>query len=326
MPMDAGGGGGYTGNPVANAFTNTYNLYNQAYGPQMNAYSSQNAILGSRIGGTGAAYGQQASAMERAYNSQAAGINNSVGAIRAEQAAIPRQLGYYDSRQSTLNQQGFENLADNLRYLGFQDQYTGYQNTFQDLLRQNMQQQRTAFEADRSRNDENLATNINLGWSDAIGRGGASSVGFDDSLKHMVSEHDYANKISNTQQQEAFLAGLKENTGYEQNKTQIEEQKTKINQDSRNIMYDNSLQRLDTAEQEAKLRDRNVQLDYQARGLGLSRDQAYAQLSSGLAKLNLDQYLSVGQLMDQMSSNDIQRQQLASNIFLSAVNSSQQIR
>lgn len=68
-------------------------------------------------------------------------------------------------------------------------------------------------------------------------------------------------------------------------------------------------------EQKAKLDDQNRMLDIKAKEYGIDRQQVEANLQQGLAKLGLDNMTSVNQIMDMLSSNDIQQRAVAENIF-----------
>lgn len=71
----------------------------------------------------------------------------------------------------------------------------------------------------------------------------------------------------------------------------------------------------DRREAKARLDDNNKTLDIKAKEYGIDRQQVQANLQQGLAKLGIDQTTSVNQILDMLSSNDIQQRAVAEQIF-----------
>lgn len=84
-------------------------------------------------------------------------------------------------------------------------------------------------------------------------------------------------------------------------------------------LYDYSLNSLSAKEQIAKLKDRGDQLELQAKNYGLDKDALLAGINATLAQNNLQGILSAGQVLDQMTSNDIQKRQLMNEIVYGGV-------
>lgn len=75
---------------------------------------------------------------------------------------------------------------------------------------------------------------------------------------------------------------------------------------------------LNSAESKAQAADRINTLQLQANRLGMKPDELKAQLSNGLAQLGLKQAMSVEDLLDGLSSNDLNAQQLKMKILSQA--------
>lgn len=71
----------------------------------------------------------------------------------------------------------------------------------------------------------------------------------------------------------------------------------------------------DRREQQAKLRDANAVLDVKAKEYGLDRQAVQTNLQNGLARLGIENNVSVNQILDMMSSNDINQRALGEQIF-----------
>lgn len=76
---------------------------------------------------------------------------------------------------------------------------------------------------------------------------------------------------------------------------------------------------LSRKEQAAKLQDQNKMLDIKAKEYGVDRAKIQASLQQGIAKLGLDQFMDVSQLLDALNSNDMERQAIATQIFRDAM-------
>lgn len=72
-------------------------------------------------------------------------------------------------------------------------------------------------------------------------------------------------------------------------------------------------------EDRAQVADRNKQLDLRAQQLGLDRQGLQNSLDQGLARLQLDQWVGVNEIMDRMQSADLQERMIAEQIFRAAL-------
>jgi hypothetical protein len=323
MANDSLGGGGYSNNTAANTFNQYAGLYSSAYAPQTQAINNQNALLNSQIGGLGAAYGASSGAMSRAAGIDQQKLGVQQAAIGQERGSLGRQRGYLGNRYGVVAGQADMNLGYNDQYQGFNDQYQGFQDNYMTLLQQKLQEQKMGFFIDEVKNQQDYKNEVRNLTSDAIARGANVSQGVTDDAIQLQRTRDYNTLTGRNNQDLAFNAGLKEAVGINDSKAHLSEQRAQLQQQRENIVYDKELARLDTNEALSKLYDRDAQLGYQAQALGLEKQAVGARLQAGLANLNLNQYLSVGQLMDQMASNDVQRQGIAANVFMQAMNASQ---
>lgn len=119
--------------------------------------------------------------------------------------------------------------------------------------------------------------------TDATARGSIGSVGFNKKMTGI--QQDLANQLS----------------GIDINRTQDTLQAQQAQNDRR--------------EAAAKLKDQNAMLDIKAKEYGLDRNQIKANLQQGLAKLGIDNMATVNQILDMMSSNDVQQRAVAEQIF-----------
>lgn len=72
-------------------------------------------------------------------------------------------------------------------------------------------------------------------------------------------------------------------------------------------------------EDRAQVADRNKQLDLRASQLGLDRQGLQNSLDQGLARLQLDQWVGVNDIMDKMQSADLQERMIAEQIYRAAL-------
>lgn len=80
---------------------------------------------------------------------------------------------------------------------------------------------------------------------------------------------------------------------------------------------------IEFGENKAKLQDRMKTLDTEASKLGIDRKQLEINLNQGLARLGIDRMFSMNDILDAMTSNDIERQAIAQQIFREAMGMSQ---
>jgi hypothetical protein len=289
-----------------NQYQGVFDVYNQAYGPQVQALNNRTNVLNGQIGGIGSAYGQAASAARSNYGAQLAQINLQLEALGPEHAAIDRQHGYYDDRQGILNNQ----YASNMDLNRFQQ---GYNQQLRDLLFREFGERAQGYDQDYAHANEEYENQKRGAWSDAIARGGAASSGFSADLSHLGAENKYQQDTVNTQRNLLWTGLTRDLAGNDMQQHTVENNWA-------NLIYDHGLAELDTNEQQARLNDRSTELDFQARKLGLDKQSLAAGLQQGLANLNLSRATSVGQLMDSISSNNVQRQSIGTQVMLSALN------
>lgn len=291
--------------PLVPGFQNALQLYQQFYGPQNQTLANQQAQQLIGIGQAQQAYGQQGQALNNTYANQLAQLGLQQQGNQIDQSAVGRQSSYYDQLYG-LDQQ------DTGRNIGYQNQLSDFLNqqygvttgvhssTLQQLLNQASQFKNQAGRQVEDNNSSNAAT------------GSYTSQGH--RQQDTRTSQDLAYQLANNSQQTK-----QENLGFlgatiEKNKGQAG-----ITNTIAGLSSDLTRSGLSHSEQEAQLQDRGQQLQLQAQGFGLTGEQYANTLQSGLASLNLNQAVTIGQLMDAASSTDMQRQQLAIQIIQQAL-------
>lgn len=296
------------GQARADQLQNVAGLYRANLAPEFAAFNQRDQSLASQLGMLNGAYGQAASGQRASYNAGVNKINIQLESLNPQYQSLWRQGDYYNARQGVQDNR----LGTNLDYNDYESTNYGY---LRNDLFTDFQARAKQYDLDQARTDENYAYDKQKAWSDAIARGGAVSPGFQGDLSHLGSERDYA---QNSLNQNRALLWSDLHKGLVQNDLQ----QAQLANQRQNLLYDNQLEHLDTDEQQARLRDRETELDYQAKLLNADKNVLAAQLQSGLANLNLNRAVSVGGIMDAMSSNNLQRQQLAGQVMMQALQAS----
>lgn len=285
----------------SSGFGSALSLYDQLNAGQSNYLNNQGQNLNFQMNALGPAYGAQSGALRQNYNSSV-GLNNlAAQATGADRASIGRQRGYLDSMYGVDQAKYGTNVGYQNALKGFAGQAYGiagktHTSVLEQLANQLADSQRQAVNEDKGVR------------SQATAAGAYTAQGTRDDVATV--EADRASRQANNAQQR-----LQEGYSYDQTGVAYRRDLSGIDNTIANMGYDLQASGLSTAEQKAKLGDRMAQLDIQAKTFGLKNDQLESQLSQGLASLNLDQVMSVGQLMDSLNSNDYQKAQLAQQII-----------
>ncbi len=296
----AGSGGGPSrapmGPPTAppgyldGGFQNNLSLYNSWYAPQMTGYQNQASNLANQLGALGAGFNQSAAGLNQQFASQQAQNQLGIASIGVDQAAIPRQQDYYNALFGIDRDKYNNNMGYQGQLKGFSTE--DYNSVVKQLANQANQINYTA--------DKNIR-GVN---SQATAAGSFTSAGTREGIQDVNADRGFGLEANRQQ-------GVQANVGYRRDQAGI-------TNTMNNLTSDFQAAGLTKDEQIARLNDRQQQLSIQAQQLGLKGDELAGALTSGLAKLNIDQALNVGQLMDSLYSNNAQQQQLAQQILIAA--------
>lgn len=310
-PSSGGSGGGLAGNwrnpfgPRPSNFDTSLSVYDSLYGPEQAYNGMQHDNRVAQLQSMPGLYGDQASALRAGTAAQQAQLGLQQRGNAAEAAGLGRQSDYY-SRLYGLDQRGTAtNIDYQNRLRGFLNQSYGvatgvHGSVLDQLANQAAQARYTAGQQGRAAD------------SQATAAGAFTSAGHRQTNKDIAADLGF-NLANNTQQV------AQENLGYKQ--TGIERSKAEAGIDNtiRGLSLDLERSGLTTAEQQARLGDRRVQLGIQSQIYGLQSDQMAASLQQGLAKLNLDQSVSMGQLFDAIQSNNMQSASVARQVIEKAL-------
>jgi hypothetical protein len=248
--------------------------------------------------------------------------------VNAGQAAAMR--GQYDAQQARIpliNASYGQQASGMTRESDLRRQLLGYDRGNIDIERGGLNRQIGYYGNVQGTKDRQTAAM--LGYLDRDYRSGLGGLQVQRNQANLGAEQTTGNLNSDATARGAYTAAgtNTQRTDIQNNLAQqiaginIEQEKlqTGTERSQSNLLFDQELGRMSTAEQQARLGDRQKTLDNEAAKLGVQGDILGAQLQQGLARLNLDQTMSVGQLMDAMSSNDAQQQALAAQIIQQAV-------
>lgn len=220
-------------------------------------------------------------------------------------AGTGRQQDYYNNlfgldQKSTAQNIGYQNALK-----GFLDQSFGVTTgQHQSVLAQ--------LQNAASQNRFQAGVDTRQSNSQSTAAGAFTSQGHRQGLQDIQSQLAYA--LNNNAQQTK-----QENLGFDQAGIDLAKNKAGIDNTISNLSTDLERSGLTTQEQIARLNDRRSQLEIQAQTYGVQSDQLAAQLTQGLAKLQLDQMMNTGQLMDALNSNNAQAAQVVNQIIQFAV-------
>lgn len=170
--------------------------------------------------------------------------------------------------------------AGNLRQMGVLDQQG-------NLAYRMLGSQFQGFDLQKLQSWQDAAKHQHAAMSDATARGAVTGRGIKRTFGDI--QHDLANQL----------------TGIDINKYQATNQAQS--------------QQLTRNEQKAQLEDRNKTLDIKAKEYGIDRSKIQANLEQGLARLGIENSVTVNQILDALNSNDVQRMGIAHQIFNDAM-------
>lgn len=167
-----------------------------------------------------------------------------------------------------------------------------------------------------------------LGYQDIVGGLAQKLLGLQQGAVNQTYDTNRRNQISSTvatggAQSLMNIKGLQDIYGVQQNQLGqlqqgYESTQAQIAEAKRNAQTSADRETLGI-QHDLKLNDNQLAaLDIKAKELGLSRDKALAGIQQGLAKMNLDTTLSVGDVLDAITSGDFQRQQIGEQIIREA--------
>jgi hypothetical protein len=256
------------------------------YGIENAAFDRNAARLSGQLGQISAGYGQMAGSARTGYGLDMKLIDIARKGQGIDYDAIRRQQEYY---RKTF---GIQDTGFNEKY-AFLGQNRGFA---RDAFRSQLE----GLDAQGLQVGEQTRRSLSALTGDAAARGALVAGGTQEKASDVATDERFARDSLARQRSDADLAFRKEDAGL---KFQQEE-----------VLRDKELNGLNTNEQIARLNDRQRQLDLEAAKLGVQADQLANNLQSTLARLNLDRVTSVGQIMDSLASNDLNRAQMARSI------------
>lgn len=281
---------GYGNTPTAQAWQ-MLTGYSQ---PALAQLQSQQDLLGLQMGVTQQQYANQQQQLRDSYGFDTARLGLEQQGLGIDQAAARRQQDYYNALYG-IDREKYQQA------MGYTGQLKGFsREDFQNSLR------RLANQADQTRFQ--AGANIADLQSDLAAMGSFTSAGGRRKRGEIESNRDFALTDLARQVQGTDIGFRRDQAGFDNTMA--------------NLTSDFKASGLTNAEQQARLQDRLGQLDLQAQGLGISRQELDSRLSSGLATLNLNNLVNVGQLMDAMNSNNAQQQAWANSIVMQALGAS----
>lgn len=243
-----------------------------------------------------------------------------------DRAAIDRQLGYYGnlSGLSTQDYQRELGYIANLLGLNTQDynREYGYTHTLEDLAFELLGLQNRGFDIDTVMAQQGAQVGERKARSSATARGAVNTpgLGFDltdiaNELTNRLGQIDVGRNMAGRSFRET-QAGLKNKrgalgTGYQREALGLENRRGALGTGYQR-------EQLGYAEQQAQLRDNAAQLDLRAKDMGITATEYRQRLDNGLARLNLQNVMTVDQLMSAITSGDFQKQQIAEQIIRQA--------
>lgn len=286
-------------------FSNALSTYQQFYGPQQQTLANQYNQQVFGIGQAQQSYGQQSAGLNSTYQNQLAQLGLQQQGNAIDQGAIGRQQSYYDQLYGLDQSDAGRNTAYQQQLANFLNQQYGVTTGVHSSVLQQLASQASQFknQAGRSIEDNNSANAATGSYTSAGHR-----------QQDVRTGQDLAYQLANNKQQTS-----QENLGFLNSTIEKNKGQAGIANTIAGLGSDLARSGLSHSEQEAQLQDRHQQLELQAQGFGLTGQQYATTLSQGLAALNLNQSINIGQLMSAASSTNLQQQQLAIQIIQSAL-------
>lgn len=278
---------GYGGSQLAQ----NWQMYAGLGAPQIAQLQNQQALLGLQLGTQGQQYANQQQQLQDSYGYDTARLGLEQQGIGIDQAAAQRQQSYYDQLFGVDREKYQQAMGYTGDLKGFSRE--DFQNTLNRLANQATQ---TRYTAD---------SNVKDLQSDLAAAGSFTSAGGRRKRGDIYANRDFQLTDLARQVQGTDIGFRRDQAGFDNTMA--------------NLTSDFKAAGLTNQEQQARLGDRLQQLDLQAQGLGISRQELDSRLQTGLTTLNLNNTVSVGQLMDAMSSNNAQQQQWANSIVMQAL-------
>jgi hypothetical protein len=270
--------------------TSIYNSYAAFGAPALAQLQNQAASLGNQQMQNDARYGLSQQALQSAYGFDRERLGLAQQELGIDRNALMRQQGYYDDLYGIDREKFNQNVGYQNRLGQFNFQSFGV--TKADLARQAAQTQ-----ADADRQQRGLR-------SDLTAAGAYTSQGGREGRRDIDTARA-------SQLRGIDLQGQAAQIGFERDQAGIQNTIA-------NLTSDFKASGLTTAEQKARLQDRLSALDLKGRELGVSGRELSSRLEQGLASLNLDQIVSMGQLMDAVTSNNAAQAQWANDVMMKA--------
>lgn len=277
--------------PTYNAQRDTANMLAQFNAPALAQLQSQQSLLGLQMGVQGQQYANQQQQLRDSYGYDTARLGLEQQGIGIDQAAASRQQDYYNALYGIDREKYQQAMGYTGDLKGFSRE--DFQNTLNRLANQASQ---TRYNADSSVMDLQ---------GDLAAAGAFTSAGGRRKRGDIYAARDYQLTDLARQVQGTDIGFRREQAGFDNTMA--------------NLTSDFKAAGLTNAEQQARLGDRLKQLDLQAQGLGISRQELDSRLQTGLTTLNLNNTVSVGQLMDALSSNNAAQAQWANSIVMQAL-------
>jgi hypothetical protein len=275
-------------------YSDAYNTYSSFGAPSLAQLQSQQSLLGLQMGAQDARYGLAQQAAQAGYGFDRERLGLAQQELGIDRGALMRQQGYYDDLYGIDREKYGQNVGYQNR-LG-QFNFRSFGVTKADLARQAAQTQ-----ADADRQQRGLR-------SDLTAAGAYTSQGGREGRRDIDTARA-------SQLRGIDLQGQAAQIGYERDQAGIQNTIA-------NLTSDFKASGLTTAEQKARLQDRMAALDLKGRELGINGRELASRLEQGLASLNLDQIVSMGQLMDAVTSNNAAQAQWANDVMMKAFEAS----
>lgn len=269
--------------------------------PQIANLQGQIGNNTTQVGAANLDYTQQTGGLNSTYQNQMGQLGLSQQGNAINQAAVGRQEGYY-------NQLYGLDQSDEARNVAYQNQLATFLNQQFGVAGGIHQSNLTQLGDQASQYKNQFGQNVASTNSADTATGAFTSQGHVQANQNLGSNLAY--QLSNNKQQT-----LQENLGYLNTAIQHNQGEAGIQNTIAGLGSDLARSGLNHTEQIAQLQDRGQQLNLQAQSYGLNAQQYATTLQQGLANLNLNQTVTLGQLFDSRLSDNTQIQQIIAQIF-----------
>lgn len=290
---------------LTQGFNSALPFFETLYGPQLQGLLGLDSSLAGRIGFLQQNQGTQQNILNTQFgiDSQRLNLQQQLQNIarsgnNADAGTLQRQWQLALENNAWANRGFALNQDDIKRQLGTNDLLTNLAGQVYGLGQTQIGQQQTAATQDQ--------------MSNATARGAVTSRGNIQQLGRI--EDTAANQRKqleiSRQQQRAALDEQRGGLISDQKRNEIARQVSDVNIRSDQETY---------KQNQGQIQRANQQLDVQGKALGLDKETLRNTLNQGLARLGVDTFLNVNDLMDQMMSNDLQKAGIAQQIFNNAL-------